>query len=105
MSWDRNALRRDMAEEASDLLGSGYVPEYYRNAASGFVMIAEAYLAEQEKELTAPPSEPAWAATHHSKIDGSEVRFIRNVEPSWMIVENEDGEHFGVHKAEWEKIT
>lgn len=44
-------MQKDMAEEVRDLLGPGYVPDYYAGLASGFVMVAEHFargvLAEQ----------------------------------------------------------
>ncbi len=39
------SLRREMYEEARDLLGSGYVALYYEQAAAGFIGIAESYMA------------------------------------------------------------
>lgn len=45
MSADDNfkSMRRAMARELKDLLGSGYVDEYYFSHASGFVNVAEWY--------------------------------------------------------------
>jgi len=47
-------LEDDMTGAARDLLGSGYVPSYYRNAASEFIQIAEAYAGSQKR----PPATP-----------------------------------------------
>ena len=44
-----NNLERDMMSAARDLLGSGFVVEYYRNAASDFLQIAEAAIADAYK--------------------------------------------------------
>jgi 3-methyladenine DNA glycosylase Mpg len=41
-------LKRDMYVEARELLGAGYVAEYYEDAADGFIQIAEAYIREAE---------------------------------------------------------
>lgn len=44
-----NDIEKDMIMEARELLGSGYVLEYYRNAASGFIQIAESAVADAYK--------------------------------------------------------
>jgi 3-methyladenine DNA glycosylase Mpg len=41
---DLEALRHDMTAAARDLLGGGFVAEYYQQAAAGFVAVAESYL-------------------------------------------------------------
>lgn len=40
----RKELRISMFKEARELLGRGYIQEYYESAASGFIAIAEHYL-------------------------------------------------------------
>ena len=52
-----NSLEKDMMDAARELLGSGYVEEYYRNAASEFINIAEAAIDEARKQ-NHPAPEP-----------------------------------------------
>lgn len=47
---DRKALARDMYAAVRDLMGSGYVPDYYMQLASDFVMVAEGYVDDAVKE-------------------------------------------------------
>ncbi len=42
-------LQKDMCVAARDLLGPGYVSDYYRNAAAEFIQIAEHYSDEAYK--------------------------------------------------------
>jgi hypothetical protein len=42
----RERLRRDMFMAARDLLGGGYVAEYYESAASDFIAVAWSYITD-----------------------------------------------------------
>lgn len=64
-------LTKDMAAEVEDLLGSGYVPDYYRSLASGFVGIAENYAkAALAARLAAVEREAKAAAWDEGFADG-----------------------------------
>jgi len=43
---DRDAMRADMIQAVADLLGPGYVSEFYENAAADFILVAESYAGE-----------------------------------------------------------
>lgn len=45
----RRNLERDMESEMRDIIGEGYVPEWYRNLASNFVELAEKYSEDRVK--------------------------------------------------------
>lgn len=57
-------LEQDMTQAAKDYIGSGYIPEYYREAASDFILIAraaieEAYLrGKKDGQRSKPEMEP-----------------------------------------------
>lgn len=50
--------RRDMIAEARSLLGSGFVPDYYEQAANGFALIAQ-YAVDRAAEAATAAAEPA----------------------------------------------
>ena len=55
---DLKRMRKDMTDEMrANVIGSGYVPEYYEQLADGFVGIAEYYIDQVEKRYEAPRRE------------------------------------------------
>ena len=45
--YTREEMQSDMIAEMIDLLGTGYIPDYYKDMAQGFISIAEAYAEAQ----------------------------------------------------------
>jgi hypothetical protein len=45
------SMKVAMYKEARELLGRGYVPEYYEQAASGFIQIADCHIGDLKNAL------------------------------------------------------